>query len=124
MAHFAEVDQTGAVLRVIVAEQDYIDSGEVDEAGYTWVKTSYNTNGGKHIDPPTKQVNTKTPLRGNFSGAGYKYDQLLDAFIPPQPYASWKLNKTSFMWEAPVAQPNDGAVYAWNEGLQRWEEVV
>ena len=47
MAHFAEIDEGGTVLRVIVADQDFIDSGVVGDKT-NWVQTSYNTHGGVH----------------------------------------------------------------------------
>ena len=110
MSHFAKVEN-GIVTQVIVAEQDQIDNltGE-------WVQTSYNTYGGKHLDGGT-------PLRKNFAGIGFHYDKSKDAFYTPQPYASWTLNSTSFLWEAPEAYPSDGKIYTWDEDSKKWVEV-
>lgn len=90
MSHFAEVDSTNTVLRVIVAEQDVIDLGVFGDPT-RWIQTSYNTRYGQHILGGI-------PLRGNYAGIGSKYDAKLDAFIDPQPFASWVLNKTTFSW--------------------------
>ena len=108
MSHFAQVEN-GVVARVIVAEQDVIDSGIF---GHGWVQTSYNTHGGQHPEG--------RPLRKNYAGIGYTYDEQRDAFIPPQPFASWLLNEDTCLWEAPVAMPTEGGPFTWNEETQSW----
>jgi hypothetical protein len=110
MAHFAEVVD-GVVERVIVA-----DSKEWCQAnlGGTWVQTSYNTYGGVH-------TLGGTPLHKNYAGIGYTFDGT--GFAAPQPYASWALNTTSYLWEAPVAYPEDGNAYTWNEETTSWELI-
>ena len=115
MAHFAEVID-GIVRRVIVAEQDFIDSGAVGIPS-RWVQTSYNTYGGVH-------KLGGTPLRKNYAGVGYTYDEQRDAFIPPRPYQSWNLNEDTCLWESPIPYPNDNKPYLWNETTGSWEEVV
>tara|TARA_Y200000002_G_C22581969_1_gene621272 strand:- start:492 stop:824 length:333 start_codon:yes stop_codon:yes gene_type:complete len=109
MSHFAKVID-GIVTKVIVAEKDYIDTLDGE-----WVQTSYNTYGGKHF-------NSETPLRKNFAGIGFHYDKSKDAFYAPQPYASWTLNSTSFLWEAPETYPSDGKIYKWDEDNKKWVE--
>ena len=112
MSHFAKVEN-GLVVQVIVAEQDVIDSGIF---GHGWVQTSYNTHGGQHPEG--------RPLRKNYAGIGYTYDEQRDAFISPKPFASWLLNEDTCLWDAPVAMPTDGNFYAWNEETQSWVEIV
>lgn len=119
MSHFAKVEN-GIVVQVIVAEQDFIDSGVV---GHGWVQTSYNTRGGVHYGEDGNP-DSKPQLRKNYAGIGYSYDETLDAFIPPQPYASWTLNETTCLWDAPVAMPTDGKLYSWNEESQSWVEMA
>jgi len=109
MAHFAEV-KNGIVTQVIVAEQYFIDTLENPNE---WVQTSYNTYGGKH-------TLGGTPLRKNYAGIGFKYDKELDAFIPPQPYPSWKLDTDTCLWNAPIPYPQDDKQYIWNESEQEW----
>ena len=121
MAHFAEIDENGIVLRVLVVDNAQESNGQDFLAntlglGGTWVKTSYNTVGGVH-------TNGGTPLRKNYAGIGYTYDSGRDAFIPPKPYASWTLNEDSCLWEAPVAYPTDGSMYTWNEETISWDLV-
>ena len=115
MAHFAEV-VNGIVRRVIVAEQDFIDSGAVGIPS-RWVQTSYNTYGGVH-------KLGETPLRKNYAGIGYTYDNQRDAFIPPKPYPSWNLNENSCLWESPIPYPSDGNQYKWDETTQTWDELI
>ena len=106
MAHFAEIGEDNIVLRVIVVSDNECkdDAGDESEAvgaefcrnllGGTWKQTSYNGT-----------------IRKNFAGIGYSYDQTRDAFIPPKPYASWTLNDTTCLWEAPTDYPDDGKKY-------------
>jgi len=114
MAHYAKVEN-GIVTQVIVAEQEFINSGYVGEPT-DWVQTSYNTHGNKHPEG--------RPLRGNYAGIGYTYDSTNDVFYAPQPYPSWTLNNTTWLWEAPVAMPTDSKAYKWNELITNWEEVT
>jgi hypothetical protein len=121
MTHYAFLDQNNIVTEVIVG----IDEGE---QGINWEqhygafrgqvckRTSYNTHGGVHS-------NGNTPLRKNYAGIGYTYDEQRDAFIPPQPYASWLLDEASCLWEAPVPMPDDGERYQWDEAAGEWVAV-
>ena len=104
MSHFAEI-KDGVVQRVIVAEQDFIDTGVVGDS-FTWIQTSYNGN-----------------FRKRFAGAGYTYDKANDVFIEPQPYPSWTLD-SSHDWQPPVTEPDKSSgKFNWNEGSQSWEGV-
>jgi hypothetical protein len=104
MTHFAELDENNIVLRVIVAEQGFIDSGAVGDPS-KWVKTSYT---GK--------------IRKNYAGIGYGYDHGRDAFIPPKPYESWILDEETARYKAPKPEPNDGKSHVWNENIPDWVE--
>ena len=115
MSHFAEIDENNVVLRVIVAEQDFINTGLVGDPS-RWIQTSYNTSGGEHRLGGT-------PLRKNYAGIGYTYDPIKDAFIPPQPYPSWSLNETTCWWSAPISMPADGKNYKWDEPTLSWVEL-
>ncbi len=145
MAHFAELDENNIVKRVIVIDNSETISEAVkaqypqltkdvlkdvkgkkvkihgndvdweDEAkgaafcnkllGGRWVQTSYNNS-----------------IRFHYAGIGYKYDPVLDAFISPQPYPSWKLDKYCD-WQAPTKIPDDGKMYNWDEATLNWIEV-
>lgn len=110
MSHFAEIDSDGIVQRVIVSEQDFINSGWVGDS-FKWVQTSYNHN-----------------FRKQFAGVGYKYDKNKDIFIATQPYPSWSLDENSD-WQPPVAKPNETVNgmpihYRWNEDNQEWNRVT
>lgn len=108
MSHFAKVEN-GIVTQVIVAEQDVIDSGAFGDG---WVQTSYNTYGGQHPEG--------RPLRKNYAGIGFTYDLGRDAFIPPQPFASWTLDENTCLWNSPIPYPDDGNRYAWDEVTTSW----
>ena len=120
MGHFAKVEN-GTVTRVIVAEQDFINSGAVGNP-HQWVRTSYNTRGGVHYDPQTGEPSEdqSKALRKNYAGSGYSYDQERDAFILPKPYESWTLNETTCLWESPTSYPSDGGMYYWDESAANW----
>ena len=111
MSHFAKVEN-GIVTQVIVAEQDVIDSGLF---GTGWVQTSYNTYGNQHPE--------NRPLRGNYAGIGYTYDQTNDVFYAPQPFASWTLNQSTLLWESPTPLPMDGNLYIWDELTTSWVQA-
>jgi hypothetical protein len=112
MAHFAKVSD-GKVVQVIVAEPEFFQTF-VDTSPGEWIQTSYNTKGGVH-------ANGGTPLRKNYAGIGYTYDRTRDAFIPPQPYASWTLDDSTCLWSAPTPMPTEGGPYTWNESTLSWE---
>ena len=105
MSHFAKIDKDNIVTEVIVAEQDFINSGAVGDS-FLWIQTSYNNN-----------------FRKQFAAVGYKYDKLNDVFIARQPYDSWILDD-SFDWQPPTARPDDGKQYLWNEDTTSWDEDI
>jgi len=118
VAHFAKLDENNIVTFVTVGRQED-DGKEADlcaRTGDVYKQTSYNTNGGVH-------ALGGTPFRKNYAGIGYTYDAGRDAFIPPKPYASWLLNETTCLWDAPVAYPDDGKRYSWDEATTSWVEV-
>jgi hypothetical protein len=106
MSHFAEIDKNNIVVRVIVAEKNFINTGFVGDE-FNWVQTSYNNN-----------------FRKNYAGIGYSYDKSRDAFIPPQPYPSWLLDEDTCLWDSPIPRPDDDKHYKWNETTTSWDEVT
>jgi hypothetical protein len=126
MSHFAKVEN-GIVTDIIVAEQDFIDSGVVGDPSL-WIQTSYNTMGGVHYQPDSNftipSVDQSKALRANYANFGYTYDSEKDVFYAPQPFPSWTLNQTSFLWEPPVPYPNpdENVFKGWNESTLSWEK--
>lgn len=118
MAYFAELDDNNVVLRVLsVSNNDAPDPAPANEQqgidflaglglGTNWKQTSYNAT-----------------FRKNYAGIGYTFDAARNAFIAPQPFASWVLNETTCRWEAPVAYPTDGEMYSWDEDTTSWVAV-
>ena len=127
MASFAKIGLNNKVIEVHSLHNDVLkDSNGVEQEVLgidfltkltdwsIWKQTSYNTYGGVHtLDG--------TPLRKNHAGIGYTYDEDRDAFITPKPHASWVLNETTCQWDAPVAYPDDGKQYQWNEETTSWD---
>lgn len=129
MAHWAELDENNVVTRVLVGDNNDPAGDEgyqwlIDNLGGTWVKTSYNAVGGKRRDPNTGEITNDPGFRKNYAGIGYTYNAELDGFVPPKPFNSWTLNSDTCLWDAPVAYPNDGKFYSWNEETLSWDEVV
>jgi hypothetical protein len=114
MSHFAKVID-GKVTQVIVAEQEFFDTF-VDTSPGAWIQTSYNTQGNQHPEG--------RPLRGNYAGIGFTYDATNDVFYAPKPFNSWALNEDTWLWEAPVAMPDDGKAYTWDEETINWKEIT
>jgi hypothetical protein len=127
MASFAKIENNIVVTVISVVNEVLKDSNGVEqesigvqflrtlynEPNSVWVQTSYNTHGGIHNKGGT-------PFRKNHAGIGFTYDTQRDAFIPQKPYNSWVLNEQTCTWNAPVAYPNDGQFYNWNEETQSW----
>lgn len=119
MAHFAELNLNNVVLRVVVVNnKELLNRNGVEEEskgadfckmlfGGTWVQTSYNGS-----------------FRKNFASCGDVYDATRNAFIAPQPYASWLLNEDTCIWEAPIQLPDDNKIYEWDEHNIAWVEVA
>ena len=119
MASFAKIGLNNKVIEVLsVHNNELKDSNGIEQenigidfltklTGWAiWKQTSYNGN-----------------FRKNHAGIGYTYDEDKDAFIPKKPYASWILNETTCLWEAPSAMPDDGEKYTWNESTTTWDIV-
>jgi hypothetical protein len=122
MAHYAFLDMANVVTEVIVGK-DEGDTNTNWEMHYSNIReqvckrTSYNTVGGVHSGDGT-------PYRKNYAGIGYTYDETRDAFIPPKPFDSWVLDEQSCLWEAPIAMPDDGQAYGWNEETTSWDLIT
>ena len=95
MANYAKVINN-VVTKVIVADVNYINSLVENEPGI-WVESDK-------------------------AGIGYSYDGT--GFYAPKPFDSWILNTDTYTWEAPVAHPDDGNPYTWNEETQTWDSVL
>jgi hypothetical protein len=120
MAYFAQIDDNNIVVQVIrVNDSDCQNSNgfEDENVGIDFCKSliGQKTN--------WKQTSYNAKIRKHYAGIGYIYDEENDAFYAPQPYPSWILNETTFIWEAPIAVPTDNKIYEWNETNEEWDEV-
>lgn len=119
MAHFAQLDNN-IVLTVIAVDNSALNDlpfPESEPVGIDFCRSLYGQ------DTNWKQTSYNASFRKNYAGIGYTYDDVLDAFIPPQPYPSWLLNTQTCQWEAPVLYPDDGKIYGWDETTQTWVEI-
>lgn len=119
MAHFAQLDNNNTVINVIVVNNnDMLDNGQESEVkGIAFCQSLFGA------DTLWRQTSYSANFRKNYAGIGFVYDAGLDAFVPPKPYASWTLDTTICQWQAPVAYPQDGKIYIWNESAVAWIEV-
>jgi len=115
MAHFAKLGVGNIIERVEVVSNDIATN---EQAGIDFLNTLYGTR------DVWKQTSYNGNIRKNFAGIGYTYDQARDAFIPPQPFNSWTLDEDTCLWESPVAHPNDGKMYEWNESTKQWDLII
>jgi hypothetical protein len=117
MAHYALLDARNIVIQVIVGKDEHEPGPDGEpwdwETYYGGKRTSYNTRGGEH-------VTGGEPFRKNYAGVGFTYDPARDAFIPPQPFASWVLNEQTCLWDAPVPMPAAGGPFVWSEVDGAW----
>ena len=120
MAHYAKVE-SGIVTKVIVADPEFFDTF-VDDSPGKWVKTSYNMFGGKYLDEHNNVAADQSVIAGdearerkNFAGIGFSYYGI--GFEQPQSYPSWVFNSDTYTWDPPIAIPQDGKPYSWDESL-------
>jgi hypothetical protein len=114
MAHFAKLNSDNIVERVEVVSNDVATT---EKAGVDFLNNFYDTN------DVWKQTSYNGNIRKNYAGVGYTYDETKDAFISPKSFNSWILNDDTCRWEAPVAYPDDGEQYKWNEDTTSWDAV-
>ena len=115
MAHFAKLGTGNIIERVEVVSNDIATD---EQTGVDFLNNLYGTR------DTWKQTSYNGNIRKNFAGIGYTYDQTRDAFIPPKPFTSWILNEDTCLWEAPIAYPDDGQNYEWNESTKQWDLVT
>jgi hypothetical protein len=128
MASFAKLNSNNIVERVesvvneVLKDSNGLEQENIgieflrklyNEPNANWKQTSYNTVEGVH-------TKGGIPFRKNHAGIGFTYDEQRNAFIPPKPFNSWVLNEQTCNWNAPIAYPNDGQRYNWNEETQSW----
>ena len=125
MASFAKIENNIVIAVHSVVNEVLKDSNGIEQEtigieflknlhGWeNWKHTSYITVGGIHN-------NGGIPLRKNYAGIGFTYDENRNAFISPKPYNSWVLNEETCTWNAPVARPDDNNIYTGNEETLNW----
>ena len=137
MAHYAFLDENNIVTQVIVGKNEEEDGGDWERrysliTGQICKRTSYNTRGGVYYVNDTNQPHDdqSKAFRKNYASKSYYYCQIRDAFIPPKPFNSWKLNETTCLWESPTPKPEDSGTgdppkrYLWDEITLSWVDVT
>ena len=122
MSHYAQLDENNVVVFVIHAKSNDKEDEFTESTGDVYRQTSYNTYGGVHYTDGEPSADQSKALRFNYAGIGFTYDENRDAFIPPQPYASWVLDEATCQWVAPIAYPAEGD-HVWDEQAGDWVEV-
>lgn len=132
MAHFSKLNEQNEVIAVVYmdnsiitdengVEQESLGQAHLEKHHYwpahLWKKTSLYTSANTH------QAG-RTPFRKNYGGVGMIYDAVNDCFKPKQsPYPSWVFDEASARYLPPVAMPDDGREYHWNESTQTWDKI-
>ena len=118
MAHFARIDSNNVVIRVHVLKNEVLmkDGEENEQQGMEFLQSLHKTT-DRFI-----QTSYNGNFRKQFAGKGFTYDVVKDKFIEPQLYPSWSLD-ASDDWQPPVAHPDDGKNYTWNEDTTNWVEI-
>jgi hypothetical protein len=141
MAHFAKLGSNSKVIQVLTLNNsDMLNADGVEDEtvgqqylqlhnnwpAQMWIQTSYNTKGGTH-------KLGGTPLRGNYAGIGYTWDEDNNIFYPKSPYPSWVLNTTTATWHSPIGDAPDDLTdeekaalthYEWNEDSKSWDKIT
>jgi hypothetical protein len=125
MAHFAEIDGSNTVIRVLVVPDEQEHRGQeymADDLGLggTWIQTSYWTKGNVHYGE-NGEPDGGTALHMNYAGIGYTWDGT--GFASPWPYSSWSLDG-NYVWQPPTPMPDDGPLYGWDEDTLSWVEIT
>jgi len=143
MAHFAKLGANGKVIQVLTLDnKDMLNADGVEDElvgqqylethnnwpAQMWIQTSYNTYGNEH-------KNGGTPLRGNYAGIGYTWDEDNQIFWPKKSFPSWVKNISDARWQSPIGdapaltaeQESQNTAdthrwgYDWNESNQSWD---
>ena len=122
MPHFAEIDESNTVVRVLVVANEDEHQGQellADDLGGTWIQTSYNTHANVHYGEDG-EPDGGIALHMNYAGLGYSWDGT--GFAAPQPYDSWSLDE-NYVWQPPIRMPTDHPFYFWDEATTSWVEA-
>ena len=116
MAHFAELDSSNVVIRVVVISNDDVNAngGDLSAEAETFVGTLV-----PFIDGVAwKQTSYNNSFRKQYARIGGKYDATKDKFLAEQPFSSWALDGNDD-WQAPITKPNT-IIPSWDEDNLRW----
>lgn len=125
MAHYAFINLDNTVVNVITGIDENIiqtleDGTQIGGTSEAWEQ--FYSSFPEFAGLICKRTSYNGNIRANFAGIGYTYDKAFDVFIPQKIYPSWKLNYTTYQWEAPIARPEDieGYTWRWSETNKEW----
>ena len=118
MAHYAFLDENNIVTEVITGVDENVIQIDIDGTEVGGSSLAWETWYGNFRGQTCKRTSYNKNFRKHYAGIGFKYDQDFDAFIPPQPYPSWKLDYNTFQWIPPILKPEEIENYIW-----KWSEV-
>ncbi len=126
MAHYALLNSDNEVIIVITGVDESVtqvdtDGAQVGGSSETW--EAFYAAQPWHGAASCKRTSYNHNIRKNYAGIGYTYDTGRDAFIAPQPYASWVLNESTCRWVAPVSRPAGTGMWQWDESVLNWVEM-
>lgn len=129
MAHYAFIDSNNIVVQVITGVDENIIQTDTDGTivgGSTFAWEQFYASRSEFAGLTCKRTSYNGNIRANYAGIGFKYDPDFDVFIAQQPYPSWKLNYTTYQWEAPVAKPEEveGFTWKWSEYNKEWIQIA
>tara|TARA_R100000306_G_C4276902_1_gene93026 strand:+ start:183 stop:539 length:357 start_codon:yes stop_codon:yes gene_type:complete len=118
MAHFAKIGVGNIVEKVLVVHNDelLVDGVENEQKGISFLQNLFKSR-DNYI-----QTSYNGNFRKNYAGIGFSYNSELNAFIEPQPFNSWKLNKDTCKWEPPTPKPL--GAHDWNESTRTWDAAA
>ena len=123
MAHYAFLDNNNVVTEVITGVDENIIQTDTDGTQVGGTSAAWEAFYGNFRNQVCKRTSYNGNYRKNYAGIGYTYDEALDAFLPPKPYASWVVDEATGTWKAPVEMPvTEGKYYTWNEDTISWDE--
>ena len=123
MAHYALLNSDNEVISVITGVHEWLTQTDTDGAqvgGSTQAWEAFYGAQPWHGAASCKRTSYNHNIRKNYAGIGYTYDTGRDAFIAPQPYASWTLDEATCRWQAPVPMPSEGGPWTWDEETLSW----
>ena len=123
MAHYALLNSDNLVISVITGVDEFVTQTDTNGTligGTSEAWQAFYASQPWHGAASCKRTSYNGNIRKNYAGIGFTYDSARDAFIAPQPFASWVLDEATCRWQAPTPMPSDGGPWTWDEETLSW----